>query len=82
MSARIKYALARFPEFSEAIKQYCADNRFFLNLCEDYGDAVEMLRRLEQYEYSSASKSILVCRDLVDDLEQEILLELEHSHGV
>jgi hypothetical protein len=81
MSARIKYALARFPEFSEAIKQYCADSRFFLNLCEDYGDAIEMLRRLEQYDESSASKSIRMCRDLVDDLEQEILLELEHSHG-
>ena len=80
MSARIQYAVTRFPEFAEAIKQYCADNRFFFSLCEDYGEAIEILRHWERFDDPSASEVIRMCRELVEDLEQEILLEIKHSN--
>lgn len=81
MSAKIRYALARFPDLSETIKQYCADNRFFFSLCEDYGEAIEILRYWEQSDKHSASKNVSMCRDLVEDLEREILSELQRSNG-
>lgn len=81
MSSRIQYAIIRFPEFSETIKQYCADSRFFFNLCEDYGEAIEILRHWEKSDENSASESVRMCRELIADLEQEILSELENSSG-
>ncbi|WP_448204939.1 hypothetical protein [Azospirillum sp. sgz302134] len=85
MSEKIRYAMDRFPDLAQAIKQYCADNRFFHGLCEDYGEAVEVLRQWEQSgEQSSGSaesERISTCRELVTDLEREILLELERWNG-
>lgn len=81
MSARIQYAIMRFPEFAEAIKQYCADSRFFFNLCEDYGEAIEILRHWERFDEPSTSESVRMCRELVEDLEQEILLEMKYLNN-
>lgn len=76
MSDRARHAVERFPDLAHAIKQYAADNRFFQSLCEDYGEAVEILRRLEETDRAGAS--VDACRELVADLEKEILLELQH----
>lgn len=82
MSQKIQYAIKRFPEFAEAIKQNCADSRFFFNLCEDYGEAIEILRDWDLYDKSTSSESVRMCRELVKDLEQEILLELENCKDI
>ncbi len=81
MSQRIRYAMERFPDLAQAIKLYCADNRFFRGLCEDYGEAVEVLHGWEQANGTSPSERISTCRELVADLEQEILTELERWNG-
>lgn len=77
MPDRTQHAAERFPDLAQAIKQYASDNRFFHGLCEDYGEAVEMLHRLEGLERSSVSAHIAVWRELVVDLEEEILAELQ-----
>jgi hypothetical protein len=77
MSDKTRYVVERFPELAQAIKQYASDNRFFHSLCEDYGQAVEMMRRWEQSSDSEASPHFAMCHELVADLEQEILAELQ-----
>ena len=76
MSERARHALERFPDLAEAIKQYSADNRFFRSLCEDYGEAVDMLHQWEKAAGAEATEHVKACRELVTDLEQDILLEL------
>ncbi|MCW2243120.1 hypothetical protein [Azospirillum canadense] len=80
MSEKTRHAVERFPDLAQAIKQYSADNRFFSSLCEDYGEAVEMLRQWEKVSGSkTGSKTpapLKACRALVADLEDEILREL------
>lgn len=78
MSDKSQYVAERFPELAQAIKQYASDNRFFRSLCEDYGEAVGMLRRWEELDDSEASAHFAACRELIADLEQEILAELQH----
>lgn len=77
MSDKILYAVERFPDLVQAIKQYASDNRFFHSLCEDYGEAVEMLHHLEGLNDFQACTRLSVCRALVADLEEEILSELQ-----
>lgn len=76
MSAKTQHAAERFPDLAQAIKQYASDNRFFRGLCEDYGEAVEILRRWEGLDDSVTPERIGACRELVADLEREILIEL------
>lgn len=78
MMEGIRRAMERFPDLAHAIKQYGADNRFFRGLCEDYGEAVEVLQRWEPLRNSPEEKHLRSCRELVEDLEREILLELDH----
>jgi hypothetical protein len=47
MTDRARYVVERFPDLAYAVKQYSSDNRFFRGLCEDYGEAVEVLRQCE-----------------------------------
>ncbi|WP_146208799.1 hypothetical protein [Azospirillum sp. TSO22-1] len=77
MSEKTQHVAERFPDLAQAIKQYASDNRFFHGLCEDYGEAVEMLHHLERLGDSSASAQYAVCREIVLELEQEILAELQ-----
>jgi len=78
MSDKTRRAVERFPDLAGVIKQHCADNRFFCSLCEDYGEAVDMLRRWEGEDSPPTPESINACRDLITDLEQEILIELQN----
>jgi hypothetical protein len=79
MSDRVRYVVARFPDLALAIKQYSSDNRFFRGLCEDYGEAVEALRDCERSGSPAALERAGACRELIMDLEREILLELHRS---
>lgn len=81
MSDKIRYVVQRFPDLAQAIKQCCADNRFFSSLCEDYGEAVEVLRSLDGDGSTEALNRLAACRELVEDLEREILEDLEHRLG-
>jgi hypothetical protein len=76
MSERVRYVVERFPDLASAIKQYSSDNRFFRGLCEDYGEAVEALRQCETSDNPTASERADACRELILDLEREVLLEL------
>jgi hypothetical protein len=76
MSDRARYVVERFPDLADAVKQYSADNRFFHGLCEDYGEAVEVLRQCETLNNPTALERAEACRALILDLEREILLEL------
>lgn len=77
MSEKTQRVAERFPDLAQAIKQYASDNRFFHGLCEDYGEAIEMLRHLEGLDTPAASAQYAVCREIVSELEQEILAELQ-----
>ncbi|QCO16588.1 hypothetical protein D3869_14825 (plasmid) [Azospirillum brasilense] len=78
MSDKLRHVVERFPDLEGVIKQHSADNRFFRSLCEDYGEAVEILRGWEASNGGRRSKRTGACRDLIADLEQEILLELQN----
>ncbi|MBP2295815.1 hypothetical protein [Azospirillum rugosum] len=81
MPDKVQYAVERFPDLDQAIKQCCADNRFFRSLCEDYGEAVEVLRGCEDENDPERLERCNACRELVAELEREILQELEHWVG-
>jgi hypothetical protein len=76
MTDRARYVVERFPDLAYAVKQYSSDNRFFRGLCEDYGEAVEVLRQCETLISPTAVEHAEACRALILDLEREILLEL------
>lgn len=77
MSDKARHAVERFPDLMQAIKQCMADDRFFRTLCEDYGEAVEALQHWQEVNGSMDSERVNACRELVGELEQEILLELQ-----
>lgn len=77
MSDKARHVVERFPDLTQAIKQCMADDRFFRALCEDYGEAVEVLRHWQRVSGLTDSERVIACRELVGDLEQEILLELQ-----
>ena len=62
MSDRARYVVERFPDLADAVKQYSADNRFFHGLCEDYGEAVEVLRQCETLNSPTALERAEACR--------------------
>jgi len=76
MSDKARYVVERFPDLADAIKQYSSDNRFFRGLCEEYGEAVEVLRLCEPSNSPTACERADACRALILDLEREVLLEL------
>ncbi len=78
MSDKTRHAVERFPDLAAVIKQHCADNRFFRNLCEDYGEAIDVLRRWERADRPPPAEHITACRELISELEQEILFELQN----
>ena len=81
MSERARYVVERFPDLADAVKQYSSDNRFFHGLCEDYGEAVEVLQQCQNLDSSIAFERADACRALILDLEREILLELHQWNG-
>lgn len=80
MLDKLRHVVERFPDLEGMIKQQCADNRFFRSLCEDYGEAIEVLRGWEASGSGRGLKRTDACRALIADLEQEILLELQNRN--
>ncbi|UEM19769.1 hypothetical protein JL100_022180 [Skermanella mucosa] len=84
MSERVRYIVERFPDLASAVKQYSSDNRFFRGLCEDYGEAVEALLQCESSNNPTDFERADACRELIMDLEREVLIELHRwndDHG-
>jgi len=81
MSERTRYVVERFPDLASAIKQYSLDNRLFRGLCQDYGEAFEALRQCKTSDGPTASERADACRELILDLEREVLLELHQWNG-
>lgn len=79
MDKGVVAATRRFPFQGMAIKERAARDEEFRDLCTDFGDAEEALRRWEQ---STDPKSALRCAEyveLVGDLAREIEVALERA---
>ena len=68
-----------FPERAEAIPRLALQNDAFRTICEDYGMALEALRRLEVRNHPLDLEKILEYRALIRDLERELRDEIDRS---
>ncbi len=68
-----------FPERAGEIPRLALRNDVFRNICEDYGMALEALRRLEMRNHPLDLETILEYRALIRDLERELREELARS---
>lgn len=74
--ARIRRLL---PERAEEISRLALRNDAFRAICEDYGMALEALKRLEIRNHPLDLEKILEYRALIRDLERELREELARS---
>ncbi|WP_395019826.1 hypothetical protein [Dongia sp.] len=65
-----------FPERAEEIPRLALRNDAFRTICEDFGMALEALRRLELRNHPMDLEKILEYRALIRDLERELRDEL------
>jgi hypothetical protein len=65
-----------FPERAEEIPRLALRHDAFRTICEDYGMALEALRRLELRNHPMDLEKILEYRALIRDLERELREEL------
>jgi hypothetical protein len=68
-----------FPERAEEISRLALRNDAFRTICEDYGMALEALKRLEIRNHPLDLEKILEYRALIRDLERELREELARS---
>jgi hypothetical protein len=68
-----------FPERAEDISRLALRNDAFRTICEDYGMALEALKRLEVRNHPLDLEKILEYRVLIRDLERELREELARS---
>jgi hypothetical protein len=68
-----------FPERAEEIPRLALRSDAFRTICEDYGMALEALRRLEIRNHPLDLEKILEYRVLIRDLERELREELARS---
>lgn len=73
------HVLERFPERRSAIAGLLERNAEFGSLCEDYGEAVEALRRWQASPDDNASLEVRHFGLLVTELEEEILSALAEA---
>jgi len=76
MVDRTHHVLERLPQHRRAISERMMVDRDFRSLCDDYDDALEALRRWEASDDRRRQERVAEFRDLVEELEQEILREL------
>jgi hypothetical protein len=69
----IKVVLDRFPQHMSGIRRLFLRNEAFKNLCEDYALAVETLARFKNLPDADYRIEIPEYRDLIRELEMEIL---------
>ncbi len=68
-----------FPERAEEIPRLVLRNDALRTICEDYGMALEALKRLEIRNHPLDLEKILEYRALIRDLESELRDELARS---
>lgn len=68
-----------FPERAEDIPRLALQNDAFRTICEDYGMALEALRRLEVRNHPLDLEKILEYRALIRDLERELREEIDRN---
>jgi len=78
MAQSVAHALNRFHSLRVRIEEAVLRDTRFRSLCEDYGEAVEALKFWSQSSDARAEKLIAEYKQLLVDLEREILSDLGH----
>ena len=73
----IRELIEAFPEHSEAIERACAESSCFRSICEDFRECSEALIHWNKIISSEAGTRTEEYRELLRELEQEILGWLE-----
>jgi len=76
MTEKTHHVLDQLPQHGYALRERMIVDREFRSLCEDYGDALEALRRWEASADRHRAARIEEFRGLLAELEIEILAEL------
>lgn len=79
MSERTHHVLEALPQHRHTLCERMLVDQEFRSLCEDYGEAVEAVRYWEQSRHQHREARSEEFRDLVVELEREILAELGAS---
>jgi hypothetical protein len=77
VSGSASQVLERFPNHWQEITELLRTSDAFGSLCEDYADAVTALRAWEISAHPKAPVRVTEYRDLVAELEAEILGQLQ-----
>jgi hypothetical protein len=73
MDARMQRAIERFPQLATTIQERFYDDRRLQEICADYTEALETLKRWEASQDAQRISRIAEYRELVDELATEIL---------
>lgn len=76
MAEKTRHVLDRLPEHRNALRGRMMVDPEFRSLCEDYGEAIEALRRWEVSSDRSRAARVAEYQRLVAELESEIRGEL------
>jgi hypothetical protein len=76
MTEKAHHVLDQLPQHRPALRERMLVDREFRSLCEDYGDALEALRRWEVSADRHRAARVEEFRRLLGELEMEILAEL------
>jgi hypothetical protein len=77
MSGSLTHVLERFPDHWQEITELLRTSAAFGSLCEDYAIAVTALRAWELSAHPKAPARVTEYRELVAELEAEILAQLQ-----
>jgi len=79
MTEKTHHVLDQLPQHQPALRERMMVDREFRSLCEDYGDTLEALRRWEVSADRHQAARVEEFRNLLAELEQDILRELAVS---
>ena len=77
VSGSASHVLERFPDHWQEIAELLRTSDAFGSLCEDYAAAVTALRAWEISAHPKAPVRVIEYRDIVAELETEILEQLQ-----
>lgn len=77
MTERIRDLIERFPEDERSIRDLIGSDSAFDALCQEYGESVKELNRLELVGGSTASSEANWLKQRRRCLEEEILAKIE-----
>ena len=76
MASNIAAIVNRFPLRELEIRRRCARDPNFLEICEDYGEALQALRHWEGAGPAGATRAVDY-RRIIEELEADILARLD-----